>query len=80
MESLKSIITSSQFESVTIITNLHPEDFGEREEYYEQVKQECLSWMANDVNRVPPFPSISLLSAEASLFFYSPSRTLPVRS
>ena len=79
MESLKSIITSSQFESVTIITNLHPEDFGEREEYYEQVKQECLSWMVNDVNRVP-FPSISLLSAEANLFYHSLLRILPVRS
>ncbi len=46
-ETLEHIISSSLFQYVVIITNIHPKVYNASDEHFDKIKDKCLIWMRN---------------------------------
>ncbi len=47
VDTLEKIVTSSQFQYVLIITNIHPNVYDFDDEHFDELKDKCLVWMRN---------------------------------
>jgi hypothetical protein len=55
LDTLKEILISSKFQFLTLITNVNPECYeelsSEEEDYFDQIRDQCLMWMSNAVKK-----------------------------
>jgi hypothetical protein len=51
VDTLKDIVSSSQFQVVYIVTSIHPSSFDMTDEYFDTLKDNCLMWMKDVVRR-----------------------------
>ena len=49
LDTMRQIIEASNFKFVTIITSVCPEGFDMPDDYFDDVKQNCLLWMRDVV-------------------------------
>ena len=59
VDTLRDIISSSQFQVVFIVTSVHPTSFEETDEYFDTLKDNCLIWM-KDVVSLVGYPAAGL--------------------
>lgn len=52
VETLRDIITSSKFQFIIIITNVSPLAYGETADFFDSIKDNCLIWMNDAVNKL----------------------------
>ncbi|RNA41962.1 sec1 family domain-containing 2 [Brachionus plicatilis] len=76
VEILKDILTSSTFQFITIVTNLHPNFYGISKDLFDQLRDDCLIWMS-DANYAcdifyEKFPFAILTNNQESNLFLNP--------